>query len=79
MGSWEEDVRQFMFDIIPTLTHRFIKLSNPNQTHAKILSNPRFMPFFQVSHICCLPLYHSKHTIPTILGSFLRAELHWRH
>jgi len=68
-----------VFDIIPTLTHRFIKLPNPNQTHAKILSNPRFMPFFQVSHICCLPLYHSKHTIPTILGSFLRAELHWRH
>uniref|UniRef100_K3ZCM2 DUF8040 domain-containing protein n=1 Tax=Setaria italica TaxID=4555 RepID=K3ZCM2_SETIT len=36
-----------IFNIIPTLTHRFIKLPNPNQTQAKILSNPRFMPFFQ--------------------------------
>lgn len=38
-----------VFDIIPALTHRFMKLPNANQTHVKIASNPWFMPFFQVS------------------------------
>nr|XP_034596986.1 uncharacterized protein LOC117858087 isoform X2 [Setaria viridis]XP_034596993.1 uncharacterized protein LOC117858087 isoform X2 [Setaria viridis] len=32
------------FDIIPALTHRFLKLPNAN---LKIASDPRFMPFFQ--------------------------------
>ncbi|WVZ83983.1 hypothetical protein U9M48_031069 [Paspalum notatum var. saurae] len=36
-----------VFDIIPALSHRFLKLPNPNQPHVKIVSNPRFMPFFQ--------------------------------
>ncbi|WVZ51088.1 hypothetical protein U9M48_002267 [Paspalum notatum var. saurae] len=36
-----------VFDIIPALSHRFVKLPNPNQTHVKIASNPRYMPFFQ--------------------------------
>nr|XP_034586585.1 uncharacterized protein LOC117849098 [Setaria viridis] len=35
------------FDIIPALTHRFLKLPNVNHTHVKIASDPRFMPFFQ--------------------------------
>ncbi|RLN29183.1 uncharacterized protein C2845_PM05G30760 [Panicum miliaceum] len=36
-----------VFDIIPALTHRFVKLPNVNQTHVKIASDPRYMSFFQ--------------------------------
>jgi hypothetical protein len=36
-----------VFDIIPTLTQRFVKLPNVDHTHVKIASDPRFMPFFQ--------------------------------
>ena len=39
-----------VFDIIPALTHRFVKLPNVNQIHVKIASDPRYMPFFQVSN-----------------------------
>ncbi|XP_062190466.1 uncharacterized protein LOC133893457 [Phragmites australis] len=39
------------FDIIPTLTHKFLKLPSSNQTHPKIASDSRFWPFFKVSHI----------------------------
>ncbi|XP_034571864.1 protein ANTAGONIST OF LIKE HETEROCHROMATIN PROTEIN 1-like [Setaria viridis] len=35
------------FDIIPALTHRFLKLPNVSHTHVKIASDSRFMPFFQ--------------------------------
>ncbi|KAL6838216.1 hypothetical protein ACP4OV_031964 [Aristida adscensionis] len=36
-----------VFDIIPALTHRFVRLPSSNHTHAKIATDPRFMPFFQ--------------------------------
>ncbi|EEE53257.1 hypothetical protein OsJ_36187 [Oryza sativa Japonica Group] len=39
-------IRAF-FDIVPTLTHRFIKPPLANQTHSKITSNPRFYPYFK--------------------------------
>ncbi|XP_062188510.1 uncharacterized protein LOC133891779 [Phragmites australis] len=39
------------FDIIPTLTYKFLKLPSSNQTHPKIASDPRFWSFFKVSHI----------------------------
>ena len=39
-----------VFDIIPALTHRFVKLPNVNQTHVKIASGPQYMPFFWVSN-----------------------------
>lgn len=39
-----------VFDIIPTLTHRFVRLPNVVQTHITIMTDPRFMPFFQVEH-----------------------------
>jgi hypothetical protein len=35
-----------VFDIIPTLTQRFVKIPNVDHTHVKIASDPRFMPFF---------------------------------
>ena len=38
------------FDIIPALTHKFLKLPDVYQTHVKIASDPRYMPFFQVSY-----------------------------
>ncbi|KAL6898094.1 hypothetical protein ACP4OV_006690 [Aristida adscensionis] len=31
-----------VFDIISTLTYKFIKLPNANQTHPKIATDPRF-------------------------------------
>ena len=37
-----------VFNIIPTLTQKFIRLLNPSHTHMKITCDPRFMPFFQV-------------------------------
>jgi hypothetical protein len=37
-----------VFDIIPALIQRFIRLPNPSNTHVKITCDPRFMPFFQV-------------------------------
>jgi hypothetical protein len=40
-----------VFDIVPTLTNRFVKLPSSVQTHVKIASDSRFMPFFQVSHV----------------------------
>jgi len=39
-----------VFNIIPTLTYRFVKLPTSNQTHPKITTDPRFWPFFQVRH-----------------------------
>ncbi|XP_066359857.1 uncharacterized protein [Miscanthus floridulus] len=36
-----------VFNIIPTLTQKFIRLLNPSHTHMKITCDPRFMPFFQ--------------------------------
>jgi hypothetical protein len=36
-----------VFDIIPTLTQRFVKLPNVDHTHVNIALDPRFMPFFQ--------------------------------
>jgi hypothetical protein len=33
-----------VFDIIPTLAQRFVKLPNVDHTHVKIASDPRFMP-----------------------------------
>ena len=38
------------FDIIPALTQKFLKLPDVYQTHVKIASDPRYMPFFQVSY-----------------------------
>jgi len=38
-----------VFNIIPILTQKFIRLPNPSHTHMKITCDPRFMPFFQVS------------------------------
>ena len=35
-----------VFNIIPTLTYRFVKLPTSNQTHPKIAMDPRFWPFF---------------------------------
>ena len=37
-----------VFNIIPTLTQKFIRLLNPSHTHMKITCDPRLMPFFQV-------------------------------
>jgi hypothetical protein len=39
-----------VFDIVPTLTQRFVKLPNSIQTHPKIITDSRFMPFFQVTY-----------------------------
>ncbi|WVZ94771.1 hypothetical protein U9M48_040630 [Paspalum notatum var. saurae] len=36
-----------VFNIIPTLTYKFVKLPSSNQTHPKIVSDPRFWPFFK--------------------------------
>ncbi|CAO2187477.1 unnamed protein product [Urochloa humidicola] len=36
-----------VFDIIPTLTNKFMKLPSSNETHPKIASDPRFWPFFK--------------------------------
>jgi hypothetical protein len=38
-----------VFDIIPTLTNRFVKLPSSFQTYVKIVSNSRFMPFFRLA------------------------------
>jgi hypothetical protein len=35
-----------VFDIIPALTSRFVKLPSSVQTHIKIVTDSRFMPFF---------------------------------
>lgn len=38
-----------VFDIVPTLTQRFVKLPNSIQTHLKIITDSRFMPFFRIA------------------------------
>ena len=61
-----------VFDIIPALTHRFVKLPNVNQTHVKIASDPRYMPLFQVSNryrIFAL-ITTSQHKVPTLIPWF---------
>jgi hypothetical protein len=45
-----------LFEIVPILTQRFVNLPSSVQTHARIATDSRFMPFFQVSYNC-------KHTI----------------
>ena len=45
-----------VFEIVPILTQRFVKLPTSVQTHARIATDSRFMSFFQVSYNC-------KHTI----------------
>jgi hypothetical protein len=39
-----------VFNIIPTLTCRFVKLPTSLEPHPKIASDSRFWPFFQVIH-----------------------------
>ncbi|XP_020407825.1 putative nuclease HARBI1 [Zea mays] len=36
-----------VFEIVPILTQRFVKLPSSVQTHARIATDSRFMPFFQ--------------------------------
>jgi hypothetical protein len=50
-----------VFNIIPTLTQKFIRLPNPSRTHVKITSDPRFMSFFQVGSYI---QYTSLNSIP---------------
>jgi hypothetical protein len=40
-----------VFDIVPTLTQCFLKLPSFVQTHTKIATYSRFMPFF--TFCCC--------------------------
>ena len=49
-----------VFDIVPTLTQRFVKLPSSIQTHTKIATDSRFMPFFQVCYQY-LSLFFSFH------------------
>ena len=39
-----------IFDIIPILVQRFVKVPTSLQPHPRIASNPRFWPYFQVNH-----------------------------
>jgi hypothetical protein len=39
-----------IFNLIPTLVQRFVKVPSSLQPHPKIVSNPRFWPYFQVNH-----------------------------
>ena len=39
-----------LLNIIPTLVQRFVKVPVSLQPHTKIVSNPRFWPYFQVNH-----------------------------
>ena len=39
-----------IFDLIPTLAQRFIKIPSSLQPHPKIVSNNRYWPYFQVNH-----------------------------
>jgi hypothetical protein len=36
-----------VFEIVPILTQRFVKLPSSVQTHARIATDSRFMPFFK--------------------------------
>jgi hypothetical protein len=66
-----------VFDIIPALTHRFVRLPSDNHTHPKIAAGPHFMPFFQVRHTnyTLRPIYPEAFLV-LILYS-LCVELHW--
>ncbi|XP_066318512.1 uncharacterized protein [Miscanthus floridulus] len=52
-----------VFNIIPTLSQKFIRLPNPSHTHMKIICDPRFMPFFQ-NYIGAIDGTH----VPIIIG-----------
>jgi hypothetical protein len=44
-----------VFDIVPTLTQCFVKLPGSIQTHTKIATDSRFMPFFR----CAINFKHN--------------------
>lgn len=45
--SFSKYIREF-FDIVPTLSTRFLKPLNVDEAHPKITTDPRFFPYFQV-------------------------------
>ncbi|XP_066311397.1 uncharacterized protein [Miscanthus floridulus] len=55
-----------VFNIIPTLTYRFLNLPTSNQTHPKIAMDPRFWSFFRIvlvlstAHMCLSQLQKRK-------------------
>ncbi|NP_001307819.1 uncharacterized protein [Zea mays] len=51
-----------VFEIVPILTQRFVKLPSSVQTHARIATDSRFMPFFQN----CLGAIDGTHVSITI-------------
>ena len=71
-----------IFNIIPTLVQRFVKIPNSIQTHPKIMLNPRYWPYFQVNptlvspRLNFFPISSPKYVKFPILLS-LCAELHW--
>ena len=70
-----------VFDIIPTLTYRFLKPPSPNELHPTIASDSRFWPFFKVIHTLDSFIYSSR-SLPSTLSLSLNhfhvlcAELH---
>jgi phosphatidylglycerophosphatase A len=45
-----------IFNLIPTLVQRFVKVPTSLQLHPKIMSNPRFWPYFQENHYFIKPI-----------------------
>lgn len=66
-----------VFNIIPTLTHKFLKLPSSNQTHPKIATDPRFWPFFKVRHRHLSQLFPNLCCILNLTCS--STELYWCH
>lgn len=66
-----------VFNIIPTLTHKFLKLPSSNQTHPKIATDPRFWPFFKVRHRHLTQWFPNLCCILNLTCSSI--ELYWCH
>jgi hypothetical protein len=45
--TFHRHINHFFNNVIPTLSHHFIRSPNPSQVHPKIQDNPRYYPFFK--------------------------------
>jgi hypothetical protein len=57
-----------IINLIPLLVQRFVKVPTSLQPHPKIMSNPRFWPYFQVNHYTYIYFINLFQTFPQLFS-----------
>jgi hypothetical protein len=61
-----------IINLIPLLVQRFVKVPTSLQPHPKIMSNPRFWPYFQVNHYTYISSIKLFQTCPQLSSKIPR-------